>query len=136
MGTLLVESYMKFAVLAWGLLLLGCAKSHTIPEAISHWALSSDYGEYHGLYLYSQTADGTLWRTHFPENHMGKPEPSENVGTWKEAEDTLSWCSSSGGSSTIFKSNGDGNYIKQGGGYHSPVELIPILVRNGKLCIK
>lgn len=115
------------------LCLAGCATVvHTPPEPATHWIRSDDFAEYSGLYLYSETPDGQLWLTHYPEKRPTRPEQTKHVGFWTENNGVLTWFDQQMKTSTVFKAYTKGIYLEQDGKYYSPVMLMSVPVVDGQ----
>lgn len=56
-----VHEKMKYGITILFLCLAGCAGRTHLPRPATHWTRSDDFGEYHGLYVFSQTPDGKLY---------------------------------------------------------------------------
>ena len=107
--------------------LAGCATpKFNPPEPATHWARSDDWGEYNGVYLYSQTPDGKLWLTHYPEKGKGFPEKPVQRGFWSRTDHALTWSDTSHSNLATYVMDTNGVFVEQGGRYYVPVELIPI----------
>lgn len=119
-------------VLCMGLCSCGLAR-YVAPCPAEHWVRSDDYGEYHGLYVYSQTPDGKLWFTHYPERSAVTPERPRHCGYWEIDGDTLIWTDLHRKPSIEFTRNEKGVYVEQDGHYYHPVELIHVPMEDGKV---
>ena len=102
------------------------------PSPATHWARSDDLGEYHGLYLYSQTPDGRLWRMNYPDNHTSCPEEAKHIGYWEMSTTAISWTDMARAHTNTFLMNTNGYYVEQDGHYYVPVKLIPYRVIAGR----
>ena len=127
---------MKHGIAILVLCFAGCSGHPRLPEPATHWTRSDDFGEYHGLYVFSQTPDGKLWHTHYPEKPGDKPESSEHVGFWKQSGATLEWHSLNASNIITYVMNTNGVYVEQDGSYYVPVELMPVPTRDGELNYK
>jgi len=103
-----------------------------LPEPATHWVRADDWGEYHGVYLYSQTPDGKLWFTHYPENSTGGFEAPRHVGFWTQTNGSLDWRLLNGSNYATYIMNTNGTYVETNGHYYFPVELMPVPVKDGK----
>jgi len=133
---IVVHEKMRYGIAILFLCLAGCSGRHKLPEPATHWTRSDDFGEYHGLYVFSQTADGKLWHTHYPEKSNGEPESSEHVGFWTESDGRLDWRFLNHSNATSYIMNTNGVYVEQDGSYYVPVELMPVPTKDGRLNYK
>ena len=118
-------------------LLSACTTSTIAPPAsATHWVRSDDWGEYSGVYLYSQKQDGSLWWTHYAPDSDGHPAESKQVGYWLESDGHLQWMSMQHSNLVAYMINSNGVYIEQHGRYYVPVELTPKKIQAGQIIAK
>ena len=128
----LSKRIMKCGIILLGLFLVGCSSVHTPPEPATHWVRSDDFGEYNGLYIFSQATDGRLWLTRYPEKHPTKAQRPEHVGFWSETNGVLNWFDRDKKNPIVFNLNTNGVFVEQDGKYYVPVELMAVPVIDGK----
>lgn len=121
---------MKKWIMLAAVILAGCVTAKfRPPEPATHWARSDDWGEYNGVYLYSQTSDARLWRTHYSENGKGVAEKPVQWGFWSRNAGILTWLDMNHSNVVTYVMNTNGVFVEQEGHYYVPVELIPITVK-------
>jgi hypothetical protein len=83
---IVVHEKMKYGIAILFLCLAGCAGRTHLPEPATHWTRSDDFGEYHGLYVFSQTPDGKLWGIGVsPQEYRLQPMRSHAIfATWQD----------------------------------------------------
>lgn len=126
----LCREMMKKWLILSAVILAGCATAKfRPPEPATHWARSDDWGEYNGVYLYSQTPDGRLWLTHYPEDGKGFPEEPVQRGFWSRTDHILNWFDMNHSNVVTYAMNKIGVFVEQEGHYYVPVTLKPITVK-------
>lgn len=111
----------------------GCLVARNAPpQPAQHWVRSDDFGEYNGLYLYSQTPNGKLWLSHYPEESPGRTLKPEHCGYWTETNGVLRWLDLRHADPTVYIMNTNGIYVETNGSYYVPVELMLVPFKDGK----
>ena len=99
---------------------------------VGDWIRSDDSGEYHGLYVYSLTPDGTIYFTNFPEKWPKQKGKRIKFGKWEESNGILKWLKNDGSLFTSYKLGNHGKYWEVDGHYYVPVYIERIELIDGK----